>query len=216
MKPRLRYIGLLFRPSTLSLTITLIITEVFAGLCFWANGLRTGAWYNYWFGSGGALTALQEQNNLIGTLKHTIFSNPTFNKVLYYVMWLVLGLLVYEIVMAIRSMVGSTTQAVEEEHYVHASPQTVWRKFGSRIVIRLVILGCWLLYSVFFLKLLLPFSLLSFKIWVGQLGMWTAWLYAILGTVVLFLSLHLHTVFLRLFMLRVRISDTANEALLDL
>ncbi len=214
-KQRLRYIGLLLQPSTLSLTITLIITEAFVGLTFWANGLRNGAWYNYWFGSSSALTAIQEQRNFIDTLRHTVFSNPTFNKILYYSMWLILGLLVYEVVMALRFMISGTINTVEEEHYIHNNPRNALRKAGSKLVIRLIVLGCWLLYTVLFFKLLLPFSLLCIKIWIGQLGMWTAWLYALIGTLVLLLSLHLHTIFIRLFALRVRLGNVANEVLLD-
>ncbi len=215
MKPRLRYIGLLFRPSSLSLSITLGITALFMAITFWAYGLRDGALYNYWYGPGSAVSALQQQSSLVDTIRHTIFSNPTFNKVLFYVMWLVLGLIVYEIIMAIRLVVDATIETVAEDSYVHSSHLKMWRRLGPRFIIRGVVLGCWLIYTVFFLKLLMPFTILAFKIWIGQLGVWTAWLYALIGVFVLLLSLHLHTVFLRLFALRVRLSSVAEESLLD-
>jgi hypothetical protein len=136
------------------------------------------------------VTSHVAQNRIIGNL-------PLF------VFWLGIGMVVYYFAVSIYNAVNATVELHEELGYVNAGRSHLIRTAFEELLIRLVSLGVWIVYLTVFFKHLIPYVLSTLHqqslLTVSHLE------HAILAVVLLAVGLHVHTVFLRLVLLKQRI-----------
>lgn len=191
-------------PSGLSflscLTLSLII--------FFAAGIsyntKTGVIYRYLFGANSSTDFIHSASDTISGLNHTLLSNPILNNLVWFSMWMLLGLLVYSLLGIAINSVKTFSSDIKELDYIHANKKSRFEFYGLHLAIMAMVIVLTVLYCLVFIKILLPFSLFSFQLGLSTLGSISGWLYVLLSLVVLLLSLHVFTVLLRVAVLRYR------------
>jgi hypothetical protein len=178
----------------------LVITGVY-------YALGNGTIYEFLLGKDSSAELISQSKGSLDTFSNTVFGNPILNKLLYFAFWMLIGLVVYFILYFIIRGASNTVENIEEAQYKSSRANDMLESTSFRLAVRLAFIGVWVGYCVVFLKLLLPFSVLSTRIAISDFPDPTGLLYGVLGVTVLLLSLHLHVVFLRLIALRVRLSD---------
>lgn len=201
----LRFTGLMLKPSLSSLAVSFGLTGTFLGILALSYTAKTGLIYDYIFGPDSSASLIETSKSSIEALNQVIFGNPTLNKILFFGFWMAIGLIVYLTLTGIWSSVNSAYSTVNEINYATAHKLRIDNDLKYRIILRIVAAMLWFIYSVFFLKIFLPFSILCGRISVGTLNLPSGWLYGLISIVVLEVSLHLHVVFARFFMLRPRL-----------
>ena len=119
-------------------------------------------------------------------------------------LWMAVGLIVYLFAVNIVKAFGSGVELEEQLSYVNSQRSKLIRFEIIVAVIRAAMLAGWLLYVQLFIRLLLPYALAAAHAarlsgalnGIGQIG---------LAAVVLFISIHLHLIFLRLLLLKTRV-----------
>jgi len=207
----IKRLGLLLRPSQLSIIGNLMASGLILAVASLSYLAGSGLIYNFLFGSGSSIELIQTSRGTFSAFNNTVFGNPTLNKVLYFAMWMLIGLCVYLILYSLGRGAVNAAKEVEEAGYTNINKKDQLKNFGSRAAARLASLIAWFIYCAFFVKVLLPFSILSVRIGAGNIPALDGWFYGLLGLAVLVLSLHIHLVFARLIALRVRIFHTDDE-----
>jgi len=205
----LKNIGSLLQPTRASIATSLIFTVILVGAGLWYADVKTGVLFNaLTFGSNVSPATITESQTSLAAFNNRVFGNPLLNQILFYAMWLFIGCLVYILVTAIISFGSEAEETVEEMHYVHAKRAQLERVFLSRLAIRAVAIVLEIIYSIFFVKLLLPYSIYAVHVGVTQTKLLPALLYIGLGSFVLLLSFHIHVVLLRVIALRARLIES--------
>lgn len=138
-------------------------------------------------------------------LSELTLGNPTLNKLLFFGFWMLIGMVVYVSLTTISSVFGEVGDTVEKMKFIHARRDQIAESFFLKLGIRLAsILGIIIFYLVF-ARLLLPFSSLASRAWLGALDKPIGWLYGTLGFVVLVLAIHIFIVLFRVLIVRPRI-----------
>ncbi len=205
----LKNISKLITPSTASIALSLVLTVVIVGAGLWFTDIRTGVLFNaLTFGSNAPDTTITTSLTTINQLNDRIFGNELLNKFLFYGLWLMIGCLVYVLVSAIIAFGGESVEAVEEMKYVNASRAGLERVFLSRLGTRIIAIILEVLYSLFFLRLILPYSTYAIHVGVNQTQLLPALGYIGLGTAVLMAGWHVHVVLIRLVALKTRLFES--------
>lgn len=203
---------ILFSPSLLSglLVVFFSIAVITVTIFTYLSG--QGTFYDYLLGSRSSTVALEQSSGPASTLDNTVFNNIWLARVLNFALWALVGLLVYALIH--YSIIGSEAAVdnIKKTRYKNARVGEMFTDFGIRLVIRLAAITGWIIYWIFFIKVLLPFCVLIIRNEVGHLSTVNDWYFGLLSAVVLILGFHLHTVFMRLIALRLRLfSDTIVE-----
>jgi hypothetical protein len=169
--------------------------------------LNGNGWiYNAIFGPDSPVELIQTSRDTFSTINQTVLGNPVLNKVLFFVFWMLVGLVVYVLLTTIGQTVGEASEELGSLRYIHARKELIERHFLLRQAMRAsAVLGLFLLGWIV-IQLVFPFSVLASRIWLSSLATPINWLYGFLGLVVLALSLHVAIILLRLFLLRPRLS----------
>lgn len=167
-----------------------------------------GAIYNFIFGKNSSVELIGQSKSTVGTISDTIFGNHILNKVLYFAFWMMVGLLVYLLLYTLIKGVSSAAEDIEQAAYTNSRLDDLEHTVGVRLAIRTAATILWFSYSLIFVKLLVPFSIVSARSSIRLFPRPIAWLDALIGWLVLSFCLHLHVVFLRLVTLRVRLFGT--------
>ncbi|HSX53025.1 MAG TPA: hypothetical protein VLF90_01490 [Patescibacteria group bacterium] len=202
-------LGMTLLPSMLSGIIVMVLTPLILLGGTWSQGLGKGLLYDFLFGSNSSAELIQTSKGSFAAFGNTVFGNPLLNKVLFFVFWMLVGLIVYVLLHGFLRGVSTAAEEVEESQYVNADKAHNIKHLEVRAAVRLVVLAAWILYSVVFIKILLPFSVLVVRLSISGQSQGIGWLYALSGVITLILSLHLHVIWLRLFTLRVRVFGTS-------
>lgn len=189
-----------------------LVTMIGAGLSFASQG---GLIYNYLFGSGSSVDLIETSKSTITLFSEAIFGNPLLNKILFFMFWMVVGLVVYIVLSSIGSGAAEAEHALEESKFVHAQKATISHELELKIILRLIAFGLLVIYGVLLVKILLPFGIFSARIVAGNSYQASSWLYGLLGFTVLTGSFYIGTVLLRFFMLRPRIFGGQEEIITD-
>ncbi len=200
-----RSIDRLVEPSFASFSCSLLLSVTIIGSAIISNALQSGLIYTLLFGPTSSATQIETAQNTLKAFSETVLGNPTLNKLLFFGFWLLVGLIVYGIVFSIGSTTGGVFAFMQQLHLVKTRKKILKEEFGLRVMLHLIGLILLIFYTVFFIKTLLPFSVLCARITSGlgwnlaSIGYFSA------GLITLFLSLHLYTVLLRFALLRTRL-----------
>jgi len=139
-----------------------------------------------------AITAHIAQNQVISNLPLFLF-------------WAALGVVVYLLAASLWSGLASAEELREEMDYVNAPRQWILRTILIHLTIRLMVLVLWVIYLQVFLKILLPYVLAAAHVAATSSLSFSGIGFALLALAVGFLAVHVHTVLLRLLLLKVRV-----------
>ncbi len=202
----------LLSPSLLSGLVTTFLATAVLTIAIFSYASGSGMVYDYLFGPNSSAELIRGASNSVDAFSNTVFGNPTLNKILFFCFWMIVGLVVYMILYAIFKGTSEAAEDFQETKYMNGRAQELLRTIGTRLAIRSAVLALWVIYWVFFIKILLPFSILCAHIGAGAFPDVSGWGYGGLGLIVLTASIHLHLVFLRLFALKVRLIDNSQSA----
>jgi|GEM_PF-977005 len=215
-KKQLRFIWAVIQPSLFSSTITVLICGAILLTAMLSYGTRSGMIYDFLFGPNSSSALIQTSKLSLDNITTKVFGNPLLNKAIFYMFWMFVGLVVYTILSSIIGGVNTVTADVEQSLNVNDTQGENRKTMKFRLTIRLLILTGWALYSVFYIKILLPYGVLASRIGVGDFPAIKGLLYISAGLAVLFISLHLNVILLRLFLLKLRVfSGEEVEELAD-
>jgi hypothetical protein len=123
--------------------------------------------------------------------------------------WAVVGLVVYFIAETIVKALREVAEFRDELSYVHANPDKLYRAALRSFGVRLLIIIIWFIFIDSFFKVILPQCVTWSYAAATNLTQIHAVTDAILAIVVIALSLHLHTIFMRLTFGKVRLLSSA-------
>lgn len=210
-----RFTRLILQPSTGGLLSILALAFVIMAVSGFSFATRNNLFYDYLFGAGSSVTLIETSRTTFAVFNETVFGNSTLNKILFFVFWMSIGLIVYVIVSGVGAGVSSAEHTVEEANFVHAQKLRMGSELGLKVVLRFIALGLGLIYLVLSYKVLLPFGVLCARILAGDLSNLTNWLYGLLGFVVLCGSFYLGLVLLRFLLLKPRVFGGWEDLLED-
>lgn len=176
---------------------------------------RNGLFYEYLFGSGSSVALIEASSSTLAALNETIFGNTVLNKLLFFVFWMVIGLIVYVFISGIGSGVSSAEHTLEEVTFVNAQKLRLGSELGLKVVLRIIAAGLLLIYGILMVQILVPFGILCARIVAGNIREPFNWLYGLLGFFVLSASIYIGTVLLRFFLLRPRVFGGWEDVLED-
>ena len=195
----------LLAPSLLSGSLTIVISVAILLGATWSYRTGSGVIYDFLFGRNSSEELIRTSQSAVSAFTSTIFDNSILNKVLYFAFWLLVGLMVYIVLYLLIRGTSSAVEDAREATYTNIQKQEVARSLGLRLGLHLLVAAGWAIYWVFFVKILFPFSILATRSGLSQLPHAIGWIYSPLGLVIMAVSIHMHVVFLRLLVLRVRL-----------
>ncbi len=201
------FTGLLLRPSFFSATINTVITIAVIGLAGGADLLEKASFYAYLFGEEGIFKIITRTGE-DGGLLSGIFS---YN-VLILATAVFVGVVVY-IILQLMGRIANDASATWES--LHAQTESGIRAIASRAGIRVLVAVSWIIYLVMFAKVIMPFCVLAAQVGVRELWAVGGFAYLAFGSLLLWLALHLHSIFLRLLFLRPRVFGGNDDILED-
>jgi hypothetical protein len=205
-----RLLRLLFRPSLSSGTFVCTLTAVLIGSNAWAYISTKQLFYDYVFGAYGLKTYLWQQSASLANTRDILLASPEAYYLLVGFAALSVGLMVYALLQSIGLALSWRTWSGLDS--LGPNRQAIAHELGRRLILRVVTLLGWAIFSTCFFSLLLPFVTLLNQTGIEHIrtGIPAGWLACAGATVILALALHLHVIFLRLACLRPRVFGGAN------
>lgn|GEM_PF-1266804 len=139
------------------------------------------------------------------TVSNNFSSNQLISDIPLFVLWGCVGLLVYSLIISIANALGGVGELMVELNFTHVRR---WRLLGqelSRLLIRIVVLVGWVLFTEITIHTILPYVIALTQFASGAVGIVNTVLDTFLAFVVLTVCLHLHVILLRLLMLKPRL-----------
>ncbi len=204
-------IKLLLTPSLLGGLTTVLLSTGVLGIAVYSFLAGKGAIYEYLFGPNSSAELIRQSRGTAGAFGDTVFGNQTLTKILYFAFWMIVGLVVYIILHAVIKGAAVAAEDIQESTYKNVRIREMLTNIGTRLAVRLAVLIAWIIYWAFFIKTLLPLSILLARSGASNLPSPTGWLYGLSGLAILVLCVHIHLIFLRLIMLRARLFESEEE-----
>ena len=191
---------LLVKPSLTSLLLTVAVGIGLLGMANWAFITSNPFLYEFFFGKGGVVTAFESSPG---------FQAAETPSLIYFVgvsiAAIVGGGILFVILRALHTLfrkLSSSHQETRLEQYRH---HVLNQELGGRIAFRAGVFVVWVGYTALFLQFFLPFAILMSRIGAEQLDTPEGWIRNIWAFVIIFVCLHLHVIFARLFVMRPRL-----------
>lgn len=167
--------------------------------------IHNGVIYNLLFGSTSSTSQIETAKTTVHAFTDTVLGNAILNKVLFFGFWLTVGLVVYTVALGFNFYAGTFVTFWEELHEINSRKKLLQQQFRLRLLLQVIGLLLLTFFTVFFIKIFLPFSILCARISIGQWGNWAGLGYFMAGFTTLLLSFHIFTVLLRFAALRTRL-----------
>ncbi len=190
----------------MSASISLLLSALIIGGASWTYLKQDSSMYDYLFGPYGLTTILQNSTNALSAV-NGIFSSPSAYNVAVALFALFIGLLVYVFLEGMDHVAAKTTGALQEVELIsdEAIKKEAEHQAEIRLGLRIATLVVWILYLIFFARVITPFCILVARLDTSQyLFTWTNVFSILAGLGILLLSMHVHVIFMRLLVLRPR------------
>lgn len=210
---KLAFTGIILQPSiTSSMLVIILGALVFINSIINLSG-SNDLLFKLLLGSDTSVELLDTTKSTVSSLSEVILNNPTVNKLLFFSFWFLVGMTVYAFISGAGSSIDAVQKLHEDEQLLHMQKKKLQREWVLKLLLRASALFAWIIFITIFMKLLLPFSVLSFQV-AGSGGFsFSTITTGLLGFVVLTLALHLHVVFLRSVLLRPRVIGGMDDIL---
>jgi hypothetical protein len=207
MNHRFRLLRVLLQPSLLSGSLSLLFAVALVGREGWAYVHREPALYIRLMQQLGLsdLTATYTGNG--PSFTSVLFSNAIAYRVLLLLCATGVGLLVYALLRSLGRIVHESSEALDDLRY-HGMPHHLTASAPlTRFVLRALSYAGWAVYIVLFFNLIVPFCILLTKDGVAQFvqSALAGGLKVTSAVALLVVSTHVHTIFMRVCFLRLRI-----------
>lgn len=196
-----RLFKLLLQPSLLSAALVSVASGLIVAIGNWAGIINSRLGYDYL--SLG--TVLDTTPTAVTARLSDLFSGQAFYITLVCVVAVAVSIGVYLFLGSIEQAAASILNTLFNVQSAKGSAKRqAMAEAGVRTSFRVVVLIAWILYSVLFAAFLLPTLVALFQNGIADLAH-VAWLALIVSYVGLWFALHVHLIFLRLFLLRPRV-----------
>lgn len=203
---RYSLITLLLVPSLFSGSVAVFLSAAILLLTNWVYSAPGSAIHDYLFGEYGLTTIFQHSSNALSAV-NGIFNSPIAYNVAVVIFALFIGLLIYVLLESIDHITSNASSAIKEVEYINDAGLRHKMKVETelRVGLRVAALIVWIVYFIFFARVLVPFCILLGRVDMNNLitlrgvgGMLAA--FALLA-----ISLHIHTICMRVLVLRPRL-----------
>ncbi|MET1033155.1 MAG: hypothetical protein ABWX94_01515 [Candidatus Saccharimonadales bacterium] len=201
-----RLASILLGPSLLSATVSTLLSVLVLGIASWSYIKPDNGFYDYLFGPYGLTTVLQNSTNALSAV-NGVFSSPAAYNVAVALFALFIGLLVYVFLEGMDHVATKTSNAFQEVELI--SDQVIKKRAEHqaelRLGLRLATLVVWIMYLIFFARVIVPFCILIARLDTTQyLLTWHNVIAPLIGLALLLISMHVHVICMRLLVLRPR------------
>lgn len=163
------------------------------------------SFYNLLLGSDTSPDLINKTHEIISEFYQLVFGNSTLNKILFFVFWMLIGLVVYFFIMSTSHTISEADEAVHELNYIHVRRQQFIHSLEIKLALKTAVVIGAIVYSIVFVKLFFPFALACIKIATGSITELNGIKYGLIGIVGLSISLHVYVILSRLFLQRLRV-----------
>ncbi len=175
----------------------------------WSYILQNFLFYDYFFGPQGVVTTLRDEAGL-GSYSSgsSVLTQEQVSRHMSIIGGALVGALALGLaIKLIAKLIASASMTLKELTAVETpAKHEVEKEMGRRLTIRAVVLAVWILYTVVFVKAVLPFTILASQIGLSDGRTLTTGIsYMLFAGLMLFATVHMHVIMLRLFMLRPRV-----------
>ncbi len=192
---RRSYTKILLQPSVSSAVGGLLLTSIILAGANW-NRISESLFFHEYISGPDKVVSFGN-----------IFDSPGVNNVLIVIGALILGSAIYFLLQS-RHYVSQGRDAWQLQEAARLRSER-----RQRMHIRLVVIASWIAFSIASLKFLVPFCILASEVGFEAMWSWQGALYTLFGTSLLWCILHIHVIFARLFLLRLRVFG-GNQAIL--
>lgn len=191
---------LLLKPSLTSLLLTIITGAGLIGAANWAFITTNPLLYDFFFGKGGVVTAFESSPGF-----QAAEAPPLFYFVGVSIAAIVGGGVLFFILRGLHQLFRRLTSHRQETKLEQYRHHVLNQELGGRAAFRAIVFTVWVGYTALFLQFLLPFAILMSRIGAEQLDTVDGWIRNVWAFAIIFLCLHIHIVFARLFVMRPRL-----------
>lgn len=195
-------------PSLFSGTSVLLLGLAILAVAVLTYGSQSGFLYEYLFGANSSAELVSSSKGVLTTINDAVLGNSALNKILFFAFWMLVGLVVYIAIYAMSRSATTAAEDIKESLYTNIRHDDAVKSIAVRTAVRASVIILWIMYSVAFVKKLAPFCIELARQGGSSLTLLSGWLYVLSGLLVLSVCLHVHVIFLRFTMLRVRVFDS--------
>ena len=192
-------------PSLASGLVTSLLAIVLLAVANFSFLLRSGLLYDAFFGKGTPYDLIESSRDYVAVTNQVILGNPSFNKVMFFAFWMMVGLMVYALLSTLGQTIAETEEKLKSLRYIHARKAQIEHDLILRLALRAIGVITAVMYGWLFVRLIFPFCVLASQIGFSNLSSISGWLYLLLSFGVLLLSLHAVVIILRIIVLRPRL-----------
>jgi hypothetical protein len=213
---RLQFTAILLKPSVSSSIIVAVVSLLMIIVSLWVYSLKTGLLYEYLLGPGSSAQLLETSETSIIGMQEAVFGNDALNTVMLYAFWMLIGIGVYLVINGLQMSYEATDRILRQKHYVNHRKQMLEKSFSHRILLRGFVTMIWFIYSVIYFRVIVQFvALTSTSALRETASAPLEWWYLIIAFIVSVVSLHLHVILLRLFLLRPRVINGWEDVMIE-
>ncbi len=202
---------LLLLPSLFSGSLAVFLSAVLIIFTNWAYVSPGNPLFGYLFGPYGLTTVLQESANGLAAI-NGVFSSPFAYNVSVIVFALFIGLLIYVLLEGMDHITAKAHTAISEVEYINDPGLKHRMKIEGevRLGLRAAALVVWIVYMVFFARVIVPYCILLGRMDAGTVLTAPNILKGVVAFALLAFALHIPTIFMRLLVLRPRMFGQQN------
>lgn len=186
----------------------LTATILTLGMVTFVTSSGSGALYDWLFGETSSASQIQTAQTTLQSINDAVLGNTVLNQLMFLVLWALIGLAVYVIIVGINRQVADIGQDLDDIGESNTLAKEIRKEIISKILLRLIFGSLWGIYLIVSIRIYFPFSFLCARVGGASLTTVNGWLFLGAAAATMFLTLHLHIVFIRLILLRTRIFDS--------
>jgi len=214
-----RLIILTFLPSPFGIVLTPVVAAVLLLAANWSYTVNNSFLGDFLYGKSGVITKFSDSTDMVSVFTSAFSVQYISYEVAVFIFAVVIGFLVYLLLQSISGSIRTFSDIRDQLRGTTGNTKhDLEVSVGARVLIRVVALLFWFFFWVLTLKVIVPFSILATQLTVEDIFTSYDWLFALLGFIVLTLTIHVHVIFARLVMLRPRLFGGSEEielAMLD-
>jgi hypothetical protein len=191
-----RLFVLLLKPSLFSGIATLAVTLFVIGVNNWPYFTYTTALYPLLYGDFGVVTALEQSPALTKGIQDTLENNPVVYGIIVGIAAILAGWGAFLVIRGIKNS-AHTIESLENTEERKGTLQQIGERTGILVI--------WVLYAFISVNILFPYCLLLSRIGADVITSAQGILMNIGAFILFTLVIHVHIIFLRLFLLRPRV-----------
>ena len=197
-------LGYLVRPSWLSGFVAAVVGLAVVVLVI-ISGHYSGSTLQQLFVNVRGANTNASVASTSATVSTHFSTNVIVSDIPLFIFWAGVGLVIYSLASNIFGALRSVVDLEEEMHYVNLNRRELLQQAVERLVIRVVILLLWLAFVNYSTHTILPYAISLARVSTGNHGFLVSASYPLGAVCLLAACLHLHTIFLRMLLLKPRV-----------